>query len=197
MNIPPFSRKNLPLTRVATVTFPGAPHATASECEKRVAASVRDEPPRRTRAPEGLGTQHRAGTRAPIERHRVERDEGEGKIFGRVRASPSNARESGMKVMRDLPRAFGMSPPRFRLQTPGTPDPAREQWRDEAITFPPRPFDGAPPADHSASLGFDLLFDVIDDQTPNESGPMPMLLEEDSGTSSSDDGHDVHAVYVR
>jgi len=90
-----------------------------------------------------------------------------------------------------------MSPPRVRLQTPGTPDPAREQWRDEAITFPPRPNDGVLPADHPASLGFDLLFDTIDDQTPNESGPMPMLLEEDSGTSSSDDGHDVHAVYVR
>ena len=113
-----FFRGRFFLQRAARRHFPGAPHATASECERRVAASVRDEPPRRVRPPERLGTQHRAGTRAPIDRHRVGRDEGEGKIFGRVRASPSNARESGMKVMRDLPRAFGMSPPGFGCRRP-------------------------------------------------------------------------------
>lgn len=106
-----------------------------------------------------------------------------------------------MKVTGDIPRAFGMSPPRVRLQTPGTPDLPRDAWGDRGHTTSEslRPFDVKPPADHSASsLGFDLLFDTLEETAGDfeRNGPMPMLMEEDSCTSS-DDGHDRHAVYVR
>jgi len=181
-----------------------APHVDTPLSARRIARVVRNEPVRIARVPSGLDTTSAHRTRAVIaDASAVEWPEG--KIFEPFRAAArvdaAATDRTRMKVTGDIPRAFGMSPPRVRLQTPGTPDLPRDAWGDRGHTTSEslRPFDVKPPADHSASsLGFDLLFDTLDETAGDfeRNGPMPMLMEEDSCTSS-DDGHDRHAVYVR
>ena len=181
-----------------------APHVDTPLSARRIARVVRNEPVRIAHVPSGLDTTSAHRTHAVIaESSAVEWPEG--KIFEPFRAAAqvdaAATDRTPMKVTGDIPRAFGMSPPRVRLQTPGTPDLPRDAWGDRGHTTSEslRPFDVKPPADHSASsLGFDLLFDTLEETAGDfeRNGPMPMLMEEDSCTSS-DDGHDRHAVYVR